>query len=125
MRRLILPEVLLVIAVVVGFVAQAALLPANYVYEKSYVCPNHIQAEFIPANTSVTGYIRAEHPFSAYVIISDSGYFGEFDPSSAVMMWENVTAVELDFQAPGEDCYLVIKNGNTSQIVEIEFKAEH
>ncbi|ACJ17415.1 Hypothetical drug exporter [Thermococcus onnurineus NA1] len=124
MRSSIFLGLALVVALVVGFAVQAELFPANYVYQKSYLCSDKIQAEFIPADTHVTGYIRAENPFSAYVVVSNSGYFESLEKSEVVHSWENVTEVKLDFDVPGENCYLVVKNGNTNQIVEIKFKAE-
>jgi hypothetical protein len=111
------------VAVVVTLVVNAEMFPDDYSYQRTFFGPNDVQAEILPVNSHIAGYILAERSFSAYVVSSKSGYF-EGNSDNVLMRWENVTNVTLDINVSGEGYYLVIKNGNASQEIEMRFKAE-
>ncbi|ASJ15449.1 multidrug transporter [Thermococcus radiotolerans] len=122
-RRYFLLLVPVAVAVVVTLVVNAEMFPDDYSYQRILFGPNDVQAEILPVNSHIAGYILAERPFSAYVVSSKSGYF-EGNSDNVLMRWENVTNVTLDINVSGEGYYLVIKNGNASQEIEMRFKAE-
>ena len=58
------------------------------------------------------------------MVVSKSGYFEDVNGDNVVLSWENVTGVDLDFNVPSGNYYLVIKNGNVSQEIEMRFKTD-
>ncbi|ASJ03892.1 multidrug transporter [Thermococcus barossii] len=123
-RRYFLLLVPVAVAVVVTLVVNAEMFPGDYSYQRIDFGPNDVQAEILPANTHICGYILAERPFSAYVVSSDSGYFEGSGDNNVLMKWENVTNVTIDLNVSDGSYYLVIENGNESQEIEMRFKAE-
>ena len=123
-RRYILLIAPVAIALVIGLVVNAEMFPADYSYQKGLFGPHNVQAELLPANSHIRGQIIAKNPFSAYVVVSKSGYFEDVNGDNVVLSWENVTEVDLDFKVPSGNYYLVIKNGNVSQEIEMRFKAD-
>ncbi len=123
-RRYILLIAPVAIALVIGLVVNAEMFPADYSYQKGLFGPHNVQAELLPANSHIRGQIIAKNPFSAYVVVSKSGYFEDVNGDNVVLSWENVTEVDLDFNVSSGNYYLVIKNGNVSQEIEMRFKAD-
>ncbi|NJE11228.1 multidrug transporter [Thermococcus sp. MAR1] len=122
-RKYILLLIPVAVAVVVTLVVNAEMFPDDYSYQRVFFGPNDVQAEILPVNSHIAGYILAERPFSVYVISSNSGYF-EGNSDNVLMSWENVTNVTLSINVPRDGYYLVIKNGNVSQEIEMRFRAE-
>ncbi|WP_240703267.1 multidrug transporter [Thermococcus indicus] len=116
--------VLLLVVLGVGLVANAAVLLPGASYQRGYFGAGALQAERLPAGSHVTGHVRAEHPFSVYIVTSESGYFENVTAGSVVLRWENVTEVNLNLTTSEGAQYLVVKNGNTGQEIEIAFSAD-
>jgi hypothetical protein len=123
-RRYFLLLVPVAVAVVVTLVVNAEMFPGDYSYQRIDFGPNDVQAEILPSNSHIYGYILAERPFSAYVVSSESGYFEGSGDNNVLMKWENVTNVTIDLNVSDGSYYLVIENGNESQEIEMRFKAE-
>ena len=111
------------VVLVIGLLAYGEIFYTDYSKDTSYLGPGAIRAELLPADSHIVGSISARNGFSAYVIESDSGYFEGIENGKIVMSWENVTSVEMDFIS-GDGYYLVIKNGNESQEITVDFNAE-
>jgi len=112
------------IALIIGLVVNAEIFSPQYSQQEGYVGAGSLQAELLPAGARLYGQISAENPFSAYVVFSKSGYFEGLEKAEVVMKWENVTRIELDFEVPEKGYYLVIKNGNVSQRIDMDFSVE-
>ncbi len=120
-------HVLLVIALLlaaVGVALNTGGFLTGHSYQDSYVDADSVHAEMLPPDSHITGYILAEHPFSVYVVNSDSGYFEGVNGHNVMMSWENVTNVSLDFNTSNGTQYLVVKNGNVSQEIDVVVNAE-
>ena len=109
----------------IGLVLSTGDILTERWYQDSYVAANGIHAELLPAESHITGRIQAEHPFSVYIVRSESGYFEGVNGHNVVMSWENVTSVSLDFNTSNGTHYLVVKNGNVSQVIKIIISADH
>ncbi|WP_206205929.1 multidrug transporter [Thermococcus sp. JdF3] len=123
-RGYILVGVLLLVALGVGLAANAAVFLPGATYQRGYFGAGALQAERLPAGSHVTGHVRAEYPFSVYIVTSESGYFENVTAGSVILSWENVTEVNLDLITQEGARYLVVKNGNTGQEIEIAFSAD-
>ncbi|NJE30419.1 multidrug transporter [Thermococcus sp. 18S1] len=123
-RGYILVGVLLLVVLGVELVANAEGFLPSASYQRGYFGAGSLQAELLPAGSHVTGHVRAEHPFSVYIVTSESGYFENVTAGSVILRWENVTEVNLDLITSEGAQYLVVKNGNTEQEIEIAFRAD-
>ena len=122
-RRYTIVVLPVAVILLIGLLAYAEIFYADYSRDTSYLGPGAIRAELLPSDSHIVGSISARKAFSVYVVESDSGYFEGIEDGKIVMSWENVTSVEMDFTS-GDGYYLVIKNGNESQEIVVDFNAE-
>lgn len=99
-----------------------------YVYNNENVLykPNEIRYYLIPAESHVSGYIKSEGKFSAYILTKEElKKLKDGETFKTIKSWKNVNFVKLNITVPNEIYYLVVKNEeNKRQWIKVKFKAK-
>ncbi|QDA30661.1 hypothetical protein FH039_02195 [Thermococcus indicus] len=120
----ILSVILMVLSVSLG----ANCIGSFHRYENSnrvYLAKS-IQTYYIPANSHVEGYIKADGNFSAYVMTkSELKKYKHGKGFKPIISWINVSYVELELDTLDETCYLVVRNEEEHiMLIHVEFEAK-